>query len=129
MALAASTTAPRDPERQRGFRALAQHDTRVLLKEGVDYGRALAHRLETLDAWLQGQTEAALQSAILAEMAFESCDMALHANVMKRFRGLLRGPSGRELVQAADAWMEQQGIVDTGRMTAMYLPGMRRDSD
>jgi hypothetical protein len=113
-----------DPERRRPYLALAHRDAKALRRERIEYGTALAHRLATIEAWLRGSREEALGSALLAEMAFNACDMALHANVMKRCRGLAKGLPGQDLVQEAETWMHGQGIVSPPRMTAMYLPGM-----
>ena len=117
-----------DRERRRSFRSLAGKDAKALRKEGADYASALAHRLEAIAAWLDGEREEALKRIFLAEMAFDACDMALHANTMKRCRGLLRGSQGKELVVAAETWMQGQGIVDASRMMAMYLPGIDAES-
>jgi eukaryotic-like serine/threonine-protein kinase len=123
LALAVSFGTP-DPAERARLRSRAARDARTLRREGVDYGRALALRLEAIEAWLAGQRDEAHGKTFLAEMAFDSCDMALHGNVMKRCRGLLKGPSGKDLVQEAEAWMHGQGIVSPSRMMAMHLPGM-----
>ena len=49
--------------------------------------------------------------------------MALHAAVASRRRGEIAGGSeGRALVEAADAWMQGQGVRNPGRMAGMLAP-------
>jgi hypothetical protein len=40
---------------------------------------------------------------------------------------LLGGDPGRQAIDAADAWMQRQGIVAPAKMTAMLAPGFSRD--
>ena len=49
--------------------------------------------------------------------------MVLHAMVVRHRRGRLEGPSGAEQVEAAEAWMRSQRIVNLPRFVAMHLPG------
>ena len=123
MALAVSFTS-QDPAERKRLQSRAHRDGKALRWEGVPYGMGLVHRLDAIKAWHAGQRAEALGHALLAETAFDACDMALHANVMKRFRGLHRSDPGRGLLLEAEAWMREQGIVDPARMTAMFLPGM-----
>lgn len=123
IALAMAAKTPDAAERCR-LLLLASKDTRKLSKEGVEYSMALVYRLNTVVAWLHGEREAAVGSALLSETAFASSDMALHANVMRRCRGLLKGGPGHDLVRESEAWMRRQGIVNPARMMQMFLPGM-----
>ncbi len=125
LALAGTT---QEPKARRDYLRTSKKDTASIQREQIDYGQALALRLETIAAWLDGRTDDALGFAFLAESAFEASEMALHANVMKRCRGLLRGESGLPLVREADEWMKRQGVVAPARMMAMYLPGMNLET-
>jgi hypothetical protein len=64
----------------------------------------------------------------LAVRGFGEVDMALYAAAARRCLGVvLGGDAGRAEVEAANAWMEGQGIVSPERMTAMLAPGLRLD--
>jgi serine/threonine protein kinase len=123
LALALASEAQEEPTRTR-LLDQARRDTKALGREHIDYGSALALRLRAIEAGLTGRLEDAQGLAFLAETAFDACDMALHANIMKRGRGLLKCDSGGTLVREAEEWMQRQGIVTPARMTAMFLPGL-----
>jgi hypothetical protein len=75
-------------------------------------------------ASIRGETRRALELFASAEKGCQVGDMQLHAAAARRRRGqLLGGEEGRVLVEAADAWMGQQGIVAPERMAAMLAPG------
>jgi hypothetical protein len=101
----------------------AYHDMRRIEREGVGYGDALALRLEALDALAQGRPDQAGALLFQAELAFQACDMTLHAVVARHRRGRMEGPSGAEQVEAAERWMRGQKIVNPARFVAMHLPG------
>ena len=107
----------------------------LLLAESPYFGGITAHLL-TLHAalearWpgvsvlasLSGRREDANGYAFLAETHFEASDMALHAQVMKRYRGLMKGgETGKRLVRESEDWMRRQGVVSPARLAAMFLP-------
>jgi hypothetical protein len=59
-----------------------------------------------------------------AEVAFQSCDMALHTAVVRRCRGRMEGSLGQDHIEAAEKWMLGQGIMDPARFAAMHVPNM-----
>jgi len=101
----------------------AYRDMRGIEREGVGYGDALARRLQALEALAQGRPDEAGALLFQAELAFQACDMALHAVVARHRRGRMEGPSGAEQVEAAERWMRGQKIVNPARFVAMHLPG------
>jgi hypothetical protein len=50
--------------------------------------------------------------------------MSAHTAAARRRLGqLVGGDQGRELIEAADAWMTGQGVRNPVRMTRVYAPG------
>jgi len=103
--------------------AAAAGDIRRIEAERVGYGEALARRLQAQEALVQGRQDEAGAFLFQAELAFQACDMALQAMVVRHRRGRLEGPSGAEQVEAADRWMRSQRIVNPARFVAQHLPG------
>lgn len=122
LALAAQSE---DARTRRRFMSTASRDMRTLGREHIHYGTALVLRLRTVQAFIEGRTIEAQGLALLAENAFDASDMQLHAHIMKRCRGLLKGVPGQGLVRDANDWLRRQGVVSPSRMTAMFLPGMK----
>jgi hypothetical protein len=103
----------------------AAHDAiHAIEKEGTAYGEALALKLQAMEAMVQDRPEEAAALYFQAEIAFQACDMALHAAIVRRARGQLEGPAGAEPLEAADRWMVSQGIANPARFVAMHLPNM-----
>jgi tetratricopeptide (TPR) repeat protein len=123
MALALAA-ASENLETRRKLLRCAQSDAKRIQREGIDYGMGLAARLLAIEAALWGRWDDARALGLLAETYFETCDMALHAQTMKYFRGLARGASGQALVGEAEEWMRRQGVVSPRRLAAMSLPGL-----
>lgn len=124
MALAL-TASLQDVEHRRSLLRSAHRDALAIQRERTGYGTGLAARLLAVESALSGRQEEANGYAFLAETHFEACDMALHAHVMKRFRGLRKGgESGNTLVREAEEWMRRQGVVSPARLAAMFLPGL-----
>ena len=122
-ALAMVLKDPREPRERRALLRLASRAIRRIEAEGVGYGEALALRLQALEALALERPDEAGALLFQAEQAFQACDMVLHAMVVRHRRGRLEGPSGAEQVEAAEAWMRGQRIVNLPRFVAMHLPG------
>ena len=102
----------------------AERDSRLIRREKVPWGDALATALDAGIAMAYGRVDAAERLLAEARGAFEQADMALHAAVARRRHGeLLGGDSGREEVGAADAWMAGQLIRNPDRFAAVLAPG------
>jgi len=112
-----------DPHRRTALLRSASRDIRRLEAEGVGYGQALGLRLQAMEALVLGRPDEAGALLFQAEIAFQACDMVLHAMVARHRRGRLEGPLGAEQVEAADRWMRGQRIVNPMRFVAMHLPG------
>ncbi|MGK3998017.1 serine/threonine-protein kinase [Sorangium sp. So ce1024] len=120
-ALAAASDAPSDAEplHEEALRAARKLDA-----EHMPWADPLAASVRAAVAASRGEPEAALQSLADAVRGFESAGMALYAAAARRRHGeLLQGDEGRAAVAAANAWMQDQGIVSPDRITRMLLPG------
>lgn len=123
MALALAA-ASRQGDRRENLLRSARRDAQAIQRERTGYGTGLAARLFAVESALSGRGEDASGYAFLAETHFEASDMALHAQVMKRFRGHAKGgEAGKGLVREAEDWMKRQGVVSPTRLSAMFLPG------
>ena len=96
--------------------ARAQNDLGQDLRRGVaERGSSSPHTLLAIDA---------LRAA---EQAAEAASMRLFVHACRRARGrLLADAHGRALVDAADAWMVEQGVRAPERLAAVLLPGFSR---
>jgi len=103
--------------------ALAAGDIRRIEAERVGYGEALALRLQGQEALALDRADEAGALLFQAELAFQACDMALQAMVVRHRRGRLEGPPGAEQTEAADRWMRGQRIANPARFVAQHLPG------
>ena len=120
----------KDPDSREGrtFFNLAHDDILALEKEGTPYGEAFALKLQAMEALVLNRPEEASALFFQAEIAFQGCDMALHAAVVRRFRGQLDGRPGADHIEAAEKWMQGQGILDPARFSAMHLPNLKAPS-
>ena len=115
-----------DPDTREGrvFFDRAHADIMAIEKEKAPYGEALALKLQAMDALARNRPEEASALHFQAEIAFQSCDMDLHAMVARRCRGRLDGRPGVEHLEGAEKWMLGQGIVNPARYAAMLVPNM-----
>ncbi len=103
--------------------AVARGDARRLGAESMAWARAAAEFIRAGIATVEANRSAAIAHLHKAETAFQAVDMALHTAVARRRLGELSGGlEGEALVHAADEWMQQQGIRNPARMTAMLAP-------
>jgi hypothetical protein len=119
--------------------ALTAGSDKALLQEAERDARGLDHlntiasnpiscAIRAAIAAKRGQAEVSLRLLATATAGFEAAGMALHAAAMRRRRGkIVGGEEGRVLVQAAEAFMQRQKIVNPERMTAILAPGFRDD--
>ncbi|MGK4009163.1 AAA family ATPase [Sorangium sp. So ce1036] len=107
--------------------ALIDEATRAARKldaEHVPWADPLAASLRAAAAASRGEAELSAQLLADAARGFEAAGMALYAAAARRRHGeLQQGDEGRAEVEAANGWMQEQGIVNPDRMTAMLLPG------
>jgi eukaryotic-like serine/threonine-protein kinase len=119
-ALAAAASDP-DP---RPLLSIAERDGRRIEREKVLYGVALAKLIEAGVASFNQESKVAIELLASAEAGFEFAHMALYAAAARRRRGeMVGGKQGRILIEEADAWMAEQKIKNSERMTAMLAPG------
>jgi hypothetical protein len=102
--------------------AAALHDAKLLEAEKAPWATALATLVRACVSAEQGSDNA----PALFERAAERCgavDLAVHATVARRRRGLLLGgATGSALVAAAQASLEEMTIVSPQRMSGLLAP-------
>lgn len=119
-ALAAAAASPDN----RALLKSAERDAAILEREKMPWADPLANMIRAGVASIRGDRNAVLNLLATAETGCHGADMALCAAVARRRRGqLLGGEEGRALVEAAEAWMRNQGIANPERMTGILAPG------
>jgi hypothetical protein len=110
---------------QRRLLGTVAADVRRLRREATPASSAQAHTLAAGLAAVTHDAEAAYQSLDAALRGFEGAGMALHAAVVRRRLGQLRGgEEGRRLVAEAELWFERQGVRNADRVTETLAPGL-----
>jgi tetratricopeptide (TPR) repeat protein len=130
IALAAATAADPPPaaDAARLLRA-ARRGVGRLARERTPWARAFSQLIHAGLCARDRRPEDAARLLVAAESEFASSDMRLYTAVTRRCRGqLLGGDEGRMMVEAADAWIKQQHIVNPERITMMLAPGPWRQS-
>jgi hypothetical protein len=101
-----------------------EQDASRLEREKRPDCQALARVIRAAVAWQRRQTASAVQLLGQAIQQFESVGMKANAAAARRRLGqMVGGGGGRELIEAADAWMTGEGVRDPVRMTRVYAPG------
>jgi hypothetical protein len=115
----------------------SEAEARALLKHAAAEARVLAAESTPRSSSLASLVLAALEAragrlanadGLLARAAtsLDAVGMRLFAAVARRRRGALAGGAeGRALVESGDAFMEEQGIRNRERMTALLAPGFQ----
>jgi hypothetical protein len=81
-------------------------------------------KLDASVAATRGDRERALAMLLKAETICVECELGMVLEPLRRRRGeLLGGEEGRALVEAADAAMRAEGIVNPARWAASFVPG------
>jgi hypothetical protein len=107
----------------------ASRAARSLERQDVAYGRAWAELLRAAIARLRGGDRAEGIDAACAHLreaivASEAASLGLCAAVARRRLGaLIGGVEGANLVEAGEARMRQEGIVDVVAMSRLVAPG------
>jgi serine/threonine protein kinase len=126
VALAAARTAAGGgffSPRSRLLRSAAR-DARRIEPRRAGWALPLARLIRAGIASLGGKKAEALALLSAAEDGFGAAEMEAFREVARRRRGeLLGGEQGRELVEAADAWMREQGVKNPARFAALWAPG------
>ena len=120
----AAAAAGTDPRTTRSRLRLAEADARRLEREGVAWGRPLGALIRAGIASCEDDQETAVGWLRRAEAGFGEGEMKLrHAAARRRLGALTGGSEGRELVEAADRWMSEQGFADPERTVGVFAPG------
>jgi serine/threonine protein kinase len=97
---------------------------RELEAERMPWADPLAAMVRAGVAFRQGDREGAVKLLGAAVEGFQAQEMALFEATARRRLGELMGEeSGRALVLASNVWMDEQGVKNPERMTAMIAPG------
>ena len=119
---AAVAAAPRGGEGARSLKA-AERDARALSREVRPYAHTLARALQASVARERGLLDRAVALYAEAALGFDALDMGLHAAAMRWRHGeVVLGEEGRALLDGADAWLREAGVVRPDRIVAMLAP-------
>jgi hypothetical protein len=112
------------PAERRALLRAAEQDCDRIQKERMPWADPLAGLVRAGIAATSGDADRAEAHLREAALGFDRADMALYAAAARWQRGRLTGgDEGASLVQAADKWMADQGVVSRPRMVAMLAPG------
>jgi hypothetical protein len=122
-ALAAAGSGGGDERRLIG---VAERLARQISKEGMKWADPLAALIQAGVASLRNEKQAAISLLSRACAGFEEADMKLYAAVARRRLGeITRGMEGQRLTDEADAWMQEQKIKVSAKITRMLAPGIK----
>jgi serine/threonine protein kinase len=122
-ALSAAAVEPDSSSRSSHLR-IARAETRRMARQGAGWGCAIAELIGGCIDHLSGQPERALHRFASAEQMSQSAGMLLHEAVARRCRAsLVGGAEGTVLASSANAVLSSEGIVNTGRLSAVMAPG------
>jgi hypothetical protein len=109
-------------ERERWLRT-AERAAASLVRMSHPLGRAFGTATLAGIATVQGDRSRATDLLDRTAALYEARGMQLYANCARRRLGqLIGGDRGVEYINAAEAWMRQEGIQNCESMTAMVLP-------
>ena len=110
--------------RKRQFVEAARRDAARIERENAPWCNGLALLVRAGVVAAQNRLEKAELLFRAAEEALASADMRLFAAAARRRRGeLIKGDRGASLIQSADSFMYQQGIVAPKHIAAMLAQG------
>jgi hypothetical protein len=119
-AMVAATCQDGDRRRLRGIHSIV----RRLERERVAYCTSEASMLRAAAAHLAGDTTTAIALLERADVESHEANLVLNNTAVRRARGLLLGGSeGAALVDAADAYCRDQGLLRPDRVAAVFAPG------
>jgi serine/threonine protein kinase len=122
-ALAAAGSGGGDERRLIG---VAERLARQISKEGMKWADPLAALIQAGVASLRNENQAAISLLSMACAGFEEAHMKLYAAVARRRLGeITRGMEGQRLTDEADAWMQEQKIKVSAKITRMLAPGIK----
>ena len=123
--LALACEAP--PVVRRRLIKLARKDARWLARRPFAWNQAFAKLTEAGIAALEGHRELAVSTLEQAIEALDAVEIRLYAAAARRRLGYLLGDAGQQQRDQGTRFMEQQGVQDLVRVTAMLAPGFDGD--
>ena len=110
-----------EPER---FLLQAGRDAQRLEREGQGWAVAHAHFIRAAIAACEEDPIRAVANLSSAAALYEQADMPLNAQLMRYRLGEVQvDDETRALREAAERWLQDQGIVSPPRWAGMYAPG------
>ncbi len=124
--LAAARQLPADSARRAKLIARAAKLAKRGVRSPLPLGAAYGHLLAASVASLMGAEQACADSLDTAIASLDAIDTNLLAQLARRRLGQLRGDSA--MIEAADDWLREQGIVKPMRWAQMMLPWASDDA-
>lgn len=112
----------RDAHEKRAAISAARPAIRALRGFMSDHYRGTYAKLRAIEAEVLGRRNETLEWLRRAEHHYNNIPVPLHAHAAQWCRGTLLGPSGRKLVEEAEAWMRDRGITHPGRYANFHIP-------
>jgi len=117
-------------DRRRALAEAARIARRLVRKERIGYATVFGHLIEAAVQAQSGDRTAGVENAVAA---LRRAEVAATSNAMqhlaiaarRRIGELLGGDEGTRLVTEADAWAEEEGIVEPNRMIEVVAPGFQ----
>lgn len=101
---------------------IARLATRKLMKEKTPFAQALVPLQNATLQLLTGNREGGIVQLDKAALALAQADMRLYSECAKRARAALTGD--KKAIEAADAWMREQGIANPEKTMRVFAPGV-----
>jgi len=102
----------------------ARKHARALSRESIPIGALFARLLRAGAAHVAGTDEQAIAELRVAVERLDETETRLYAAAARRQLGqTLDNAEGRALIDQADTWMKDQGVLRPDRISAMLVPG------
>jgi eukaryotic-like serine/threonine-protein kinase len=125
-ALSFVSACPGDSQERREALQIARATMRTIRKENTNYGNTTYYKLKGMETAIEGRKTESVEWFLKAEVAYHDCQMHLHANVMRWCRGVQLGEKGIELVNSAEQWMREHGIVEPHLYVRVHVHDLGR---
>ncbi|MCC7535680.1 MAG: protein kinase [Deltaproteobacteria bacterium] len=113
-----------DTARRAALLDRAERVARAIRREPIPGARLMSAVVHAGVASMRDDPDRRRESLEELVAAADSVRMHGYGTAARRRRGeIVGGAEGRAMIEAADAWMRERGVVDPARMTAMLIPG------
>jgi hypothetical protein len=115
--------------RRAWFVGCAERDASRLSRQKATWASGLSQLVLSVASTLRGRRDDALGCLQRAEELFGEAGMHLHRAVARRRHGeLIEGRAGELLIEDADEWLNRNGILNSERFSAIFVPAAIHDS-